>query len=483
MKHSIFTLALFYFFNLASAQDVLHIESIPTQVSAFQTGVGIPLNTGWKWKDGDSLAWSRPDFDDHLWQPINPLLDVHDSLPQLPKSSVFWLRTLFILNTAIQKRQLALLIQQTGASEVYLNGELIKSFGIINTDPGKTFAYNPAFLPVLLPVNNKDTQVLAIRYLLDKNAHYTKAFATTNPLFEAKLQYASEATSNYYLNIQLLNNYYFFATGLFFLLALIHVSYYFFQKAQRANLFFALYALCYIAFIQSSVVIDTHIVSDKYYALTTGLLLIIIIGPLLLTAIYELLHAKKDWIYKTLLLFSGISAIMYFWQYEWGWHAGADIMSLLIQIAIVRIVFKAVYQKKKGARILAVGSIIFLISFGLFILISLFSPQNLLLMNLFFVFGVLSIPLATSIYLGLEFGFLNFALQGKLVEVSELSIKNINQEKEKQQILANQNETLEKQVAERTAELQQSLQNLKSTQAQLIQSEKMASLGELTAGI
>ena len=50
---------------------------------------------------------------------------------------------------------------------------------------------------------------------------------------------------------------------------------------------------------------------------------------------------------------------MYFWQYEWGWHAGADIMSLLIQIAIVRIVFKAVYQKKKGARILAVGSIIF----------------------------------------------------------------------------------------------------------------------------
>jgi C4-dicarboxylate-specific signal transduction histidine kinase len=45
------------------------------------------------------------------------------------------------------------------------------------------------------------------------------------------------------------------------------------------------------------------------------------------------------------------------------------------------------------------------------------------------------------------------------------------------------NAELEKKVAEKTAELQKSLQDLKSTQSQLIQSEKMASLGELTAGI
>ncbi|MES2890891.1 MAG: ATP-binding protein [Bacteroidota bacterium] len=75
------------------------------------------------------------------------------------------------------------------------------------------------------------------------------------------------------------------------------------------------------------------------------------------------------------------------------------------------------------------------------------------------------------------------SIREKLKEVSELSEKNIQQEQEKQQILAAQNEVLETQVSHRTTELRESLENLKNTQAQLIQSEKMASLGELTAGI
>ena len=44
-------------------------------------------------------------------------------------------------------------------------------------------------------------------------------------------------------------------------------------------------------------------------------------------------------------------------------------------------------------------------------------------------------------------------------------------------------EKLEIKVEERTAALKKSLETIQTTQAQLIQSEKMASLGELTAGI
>ncbi len=49
--------------------------------------------------------------------------------------------------------------------------------------------------------------------------------------------------------------------------------------------------------------------------------------------------------------------------------------------------------------------------------------------------------------------------------------------------LRKEKEQLQHKVEERTSELKQSLEDLKSTQSQLIQAEKMASLGELTAGI
>jgi signal transduction histidine kinase/ligand-binding sensor domain-containing protein len=54
---------------------------------------------------------------------------------------------------------------------------------------------------------------------------------------------------------------------------------------------------------------------------------------------------------------------------------------------------------------------------------------------------------------------------------------------ERSKYLKRENKILEEKVSIRTAQLKRSLDDLKSTQSQLIQSEKMASLGELTAGI
>ena len=90
--------------------------------------------------------------------------------------------------------------------------------------------------------------------------------------------------------------------------------------------------------------------------------------------------------------------------------------------------------------------------------------------------------------------FLSFALAGKIntlkreKELSQIQALRVAQENER--IIREQNVVLEQKVAERTAalketneELNTTLDHLKQTQSQLVDSEKMASLGQLTAGI
>jgi signal transduction histidine kinase len=98
--------------------------------------------------------------------------------------------------------------------------------------------------------------------------------------------------------------------------------------------------------------------------------------------------------------------------------------------------------------------------------------------------------------------FTNYTMQvGTAIEVTLLSLaladrinvfkaeKEKSQEetvfalKENERIIREQNVILELKVEERTHELNESLENVKQTQSQLVESEKMASLGQLTAGI
>jgi two-component system, NtrC family, sensor kinase len=67
------------------------------------------------------------------------------------------------------------------------------------------------------------------------------------------------------------------------------------------------------------------------------------------------------------------------------------------------------------------------------------------------------------------------------LEITRQTLEERVEERTQELELARQ--TLEQRVEERTQELQTTLQDLKATQAQLIQTEKMSSLGEMVAGI
>jgi signal transduction histidine kinase len=93
-------------------------------------------------------------------------------------------------------------------------------------------------------------------------------------------------------------------------------------------------------------------------------------------------------------------------------------------------------------------------------------------------------PFEELICLGWLVVFLSWNLFQRYQQLQkEIAYQALAKEKERHELIAQQKVELENQVTDRTAELKQSLENLRSTQAQLVQAEKMASLGELTAGI
>ncbi|MDO8996891.1 MAG: ATP-binding protein, partial [Sediminibacterium sp.] len=108
------------------------------------------------------------------------------------------------------------------------------------------------------------------------------------------------------------------------------------------------------------------------------------------------------------------------------------------------------------------------------ILPNLFESQySNLLFNSFFNLGF---PFSLLIYVSIRFKEMINEVQANAQTVLELS-----EEKREQALI--QQKVLEEEVTRQTGEIRKTFENLKSTQSQLIQSEKMASLGELTAGI
>lgn len=94
-----------------------------------------------------------------------------------------------------------------------------------------------------------------------------------------------------------------------------------------------------------------------------------------------------------------------------------------------------------------------------------------------------SITIGSSI----EVILLSFALADKInilkAEKEKSQQDTLNAIRENERIIREQNVLLEGMVTERTAELYATLEDLKQTQSQLVEAEKMASLGQLTAGI
>jgi two-component system, NtrC family, sensor kinase len=468
-----------YAFSQNSSSKVINISSIPSE--------GLLLNKGWKFQAGDNPAWANTNYVDSSWNDIDPTIDIQE-LPEKIKTGIFWLRLHIYTGNSI--RQLySMLIQQSGASEIYLDDSLIYQFGEIGGNASKIKAYDPLWKPLQFRVNKNSNHVLAIRYQLQPHILYTTIFETANPVFWVRVMDPDIAINHYVGKTTLIEISDFIPIGIFLMMFILHTALYLVYTRKKGNLYVGLYAFVTIigSILQLFLLSFNHQVEYKFYLGNSAMILFHLNDLFILAAITYLFEREWDMVFRILVILFVIVSILSISVYPWGWKPG-NIFTPLIIVNIIRIAFISMRKKKRGAWIIALGGISSIFCFIAFIATSPITSGSFLnsrpaLNTVFFIMFVLSLPTSVSLFLALDFAFANKSLQEKLIEVNQLSERNIMQESEKQQLLSSQNEMLEKQVGERTSALKQSLEELRATQAQLIQSEKMASLGELTAGI
>ena len=231
MKYLYLFLLFFPVSIFAQKAYIFKIDSLPKQ--------GVLLDKGWKWQAGDNPDFAKPDFDDSTWTPIDPTKDIA-ALPEIFNAQIKWLRLDFEVKNKLPN-PLGIAINQAGASEIYLNGHLMHQLGHFDTDSTKVKAYDPLEIPIYFPADSVGQYHLAVRYALQPNIRYTNIYShTKNRLFNATLLNlvptlnAQRDFRIYYLGLDI------FKIGIFFMLFVLHLAFYFYQRSNKTHLLIAI---------------------------------------------------------------------------------------------------------------------------------------------------------------------------------------------------------------------------------------------------
>jgi two-component system NtrC family sensor kinase len=468
-KIKLFLLIWMPFLVLAQSSDVLTLDSLLIEGWT-------PLTKNWKFNKGDDLNWAQPGYDDSQWKSVKSKsnnLNSNGDSTIANKNEIIWFRRAIKIDS-ILKDNMVFNIVQTGASEIYLDGKLLYTFGVVSSNP-KTVEHNSAYDDLFVfPLVPGKEQILAIRY------------ATGNPLFPLyngaswiSIQLATITTLNS-PDVSLNNglaitrvgqNFFNISLGATSLISILFFTLFLFFPKEKINGYFALSTFFLSLYLIARAMGYTIATEEPWLYLSSPIVLSL--GLLLmLLCIYRIFDLKLGfWFFTLCFLFLTITigGVVYKVEYE--------------QFVLLLYLFTIIVLSIRAYKTHRIAALIFLSCIGL---IFVYFVSGIILNALeidtsasdvyFSGLSFMLLPLSIAIYLGYHFSQRSISLGLQLVEVKRLSAENTK-------ILSVQKSTLEQEVTQRTAELKNSINNLKATQSQLIQSEKMASLGELTAGI
>jgi signal transduction histidine kinase len=434
----------------------------------------LPNMDEWIFQKGHNPVFSNTNLDVSSWKPMtqDEILSI-----KLDENRSFegWFRVKFELDSSLLHEPLYIFSTNTAATDVYFNGELVKSFG--NTGIVGDFEKNilQEQIPEVIPLEIEKEYTVAIRFKEEINSitallgQYNILASRSFLLFLNKENV--ERRVNQYMRNRMLAS---IQISVVILVTVFFWILVFILKEKRHLILIAI-AITSLLIAMASPSLGNSLsdlnpwngfftlVLDKF-----AISLTIVILPFITVQSLDLKPPK--WMKTFLILSMSIVPFFFFLNFA-GFQVAIGIISISISLFYI-ISSRKTLKRSQWA-----------LAIGICILVTLFLVFAIRVTLGVFQGNIGIIPLLVTAFPLMLLVYVAFWLK-ETIENEKLQAKQlIKINEEKKNILEKQNIKLETQVKDRTKKLSKSLEDLKSTQAQLIQSEKMASLGELTAGI
>ncbi len=467
--------------QFAKAQDTTIVVS-SNMFDKFTDQLSLANDNAWLFRPGNDSNWAQPHIDTAGWIKMNQTTDLKKYADKNGRVEG-WFRIKLKFDSSLLNKELWIDFVPWAATKFYVDGKLMATRG--NTgDNGKPFEeYNGDHEPLAITFNSDTAHSFAIHFV-----------GYLSPFPPHDLKYKSSSADlltivgpNPYINLVKFRTvvYSFFNTWvavcavlslLFWLLA--------FQNRREKNLLWiavctSLYTLLNFSLVSQNTIglhYITYYIFDEIGLVSISLLIFICI-PLLLNRIF-----KRKLTSKLIILLVALFLLFFLRSF---FHVSRTINVLIGGVTILSTLGICLYyiinswKKLKGAQ----WAIVIGLLFSLFTICTTFIYAIIAgsLSNIYVAFAslscfVLSFPISLLVYVSMRFKEI-------IQEVSLNADKVVQLSEDKRLQAENQQQILQEEVDRQTAEIRHTLDNLKVTQKQLIQSEKMASLGELTAGI
>lgn len=391
-------------------------------------GGNLELLENWKYHAGDDPAWARVAFNDSAWEEVDPCLPPK-RLPQSGWNGLGWFRLHLTVDSTLWNVPLALYLMQTGASEVYLNGQLLYQFGKVGERQETESAFQDPN-PKHIMFGAQASHVLAVRYSNHATQWYNRHGIGAG--FECQLGELNAYIADRAGRVRQSTVYQMFFTAAFGAFAFVHFLLFAFYPRMKENLYYALsmagFALVTFTSFPSPL---TASVMDLVQA---GKWNVFGVNTAIVFGVFTVSASVNPKFPRPYFFFIFIAAL--FTIIVWVMPTQSKLMSffynaflIAVCLEILRVILRAGFSKERWDWITGLGFAAAMLAIVYQLLINLGWLRSLWETDIVYVYGILALAAAYSIRLSHDFAATHKNLEQQLRQVEELSAKTLEQER------------------------------------------------------